>query len=216
MRTLKIDIVSDVVCPWCYIGESRLAKAIAQLPETIKAEIEFHPFELNPNAPEDGVNLHEHLQEKFGSEDQYNQMMDRVASVANEEGLAFNLQDQPISPNTRKMHVLIAAAKVIGLQAQISGAFFQAYFAEGKDLTNEGVVRLIAIDNGMPAELVDAALQDTEAFKAIEEKEKHYSTMGITGVPFFIIQNKYGVSGAQSTETFLKAMVDADAEGSAA
>src|SRR5688572_22315651 len=111
---IKIDVVSDVVCPWCYIGKRRLEKAIDQLSPDYTFEIEYHPFELNPNTPSEGVNQKEYLTEKFGSEDRYHQITAHTTQVAAQEGLSFNFDKQRVSPNTRLMHSIIQLAKLEG------------------------------------------------------------------------------------------------------
>jgi predicted DsbA family dithiol-disulfide isomerase len=216
MAVIKIDIVSDVVCPWCYIGKRRLENALKSLPESIEVEFDYHPFELNPNAPQSGVKLKEHLIDKFGSEDHYTDQLNRVTEVARQEGLTFNLIDQVISPNTRKIHALIAAAKEYDVQKEMTEAFFKAYFTDSANLTEDKTILKIAETNGMTFDVADSIINDPAQINDIQTREKKFYSMGITGVPFFIMINKYGISGAQSSETFLKAIVDVSEEMSVA
>src|ERR1043165_2282677 len=112
--TIKIDIVSDIVCPWCYIGKRRLEKAIDQLSGDFNFEIEYHPFELNADLPATGVGHKEYLSEKFGSEDRYHQLTNHVTQVAAQDGLDFQYDKQNVSPNTRVIHSIIQLAKLEG------------------------------------------------------------------------------------------------------
>lgn len=212
MAVIKIDVVSDVVCPWCYIGKRRLENALKSLPNSIEVEIEYHPFELNPNAPENGINLREHLIDKFGSEDHYYHQLDRVGNVAKQEGLIYNLLNQPISPNTRKIHALIAGAKEHGIQKEMTEAFFKAYFTDGLNLTEDETILKIAVSVGMTSEIAEAIIHDPKRMNEIEKAEKKFNSMGVTGVPFFILNGKYGISGAQTSDVFIKALTDVSAE----
>lgn len=214
MAVLKIDVVSDVVCPWCYIGKRRLENALNELPKSTEIEIEYHPFELNPSVSQSGINLREHLVDKFGGEEQYDHQLDRTAYVAKQEGLEFNLKNQLLSPNTRKMHALIVGAKVLGIQKELTEAFFKAYFTDAIDLTQEETILEIAETSGMPREFAKSIMDSPERLKDVEMREQQYASMGITGVPFFIINEKYGVSGAQTSETFAKILREALEEAS--
>lgn len=212
MAIIKIDVVSDVVCPWCYIGKRRLENALKSIPNSIEVEIEYHPFELNPDAPENGINLREHLIDKFGSEDHYFHQLDRVTNVAKQEGLTYNLLNQPISPNTRKIHSLIAAAREHGIQKEMTEAFFKAYFTDGFNLTEDETILKVAASVGMTAEIAESIIHDAKRMDAIENEEKKFYSMGVTGVPFFIINGKYGISGAQTSDVFIKALTEVNAE----
>ena len=209
---IKIDIVSDVVCPWCYIGKRRLEKALEQLNHKYNFELEYHPFELNPDMPASGVNQREYLTEKFGGEDRYDQITSHTSTVAAEEGLAFNFTNQPVSPNTRSMHVVLTLAKQEGVQLQVMEAFFKAYFSDAVDLSKKENILTIAAQAGLDRTKAEQYLADDNTTVQVALAEKEMYKLGISGVPFFILNNKYGVSGAQSTETFLKALEDIGAE----
>src|SRR5688572_33360049 len=116
---IKVDIVSDVVCPWCYIGKRRFEKAIDTLKDKFEFEVEYHPFELNPDTPLNGVNQKEHLTRKFGGEDRYNQLTNHVTKVAQDEGLQFDFENQHVLPNTRNAHRVIQFAKQEGKQLEV-------------------------------------------------------------------------------------------------
>ena len=205
---IKIDMVSDVVCPWCYIGKRRLEKAIDQLAGQVEVEIEFHPFELNPDMPKEGKNQKEHLINKFGGEARYKQITDNVTNVAAEEGLSFNFDKQKISPNTRDAHRIIRYAKLEGKQAAVKEAFLKAYFEEGIDLSKRENLLAIAVKVGLNAIKVSSLLDSDEGLVEIELEQKMNRQRGITGVPYYIINNKYGISGAQPSEVFQKALLE--------
>lgn len=134
---IKIDVLSDVVCPWCYIGKRRLEKAMDQLVSEYDFKIEYHPFELNPYLPLSGVDQKEYLAEKFGGMDQYSLITARTAAIALQEGLELNFSRQAVSPNTRKAHALIQLAKEEGKQPEMVETFFKAYFTDGIDLSKD-------------------------------------------------------------------------------
>jgi predicted DsbA family dithiol-disulfide isomerase len=209
---IKIDVVSDVVCPWCYIGKRRLEKAIDQLKGQVDVEVEFHPFELNPDMPMEGKNQKQHLTDKFGSEERYRQITNNVTKVAAEEGLKFNFDKQEVSPNTRDAHRIIRYSKSEGKQAAVKEAFMKAYFEEGIDLSKKENLLAIATRAGLDNMKVSSLLYSDEGHVEVELGERMNSQRGISGVPYFIINNKYGVSGAQSTEVFQKALLDIAAE----
>ena len=209
---IKIDVVSDVVCPWCYIGKRRLEKAIDQLKGQVDVEVEFHPFELNPDMPKEGKNQKQHLADKFGTEERYKQITSNVTKVAAEEGLKFNFDKQEVSPNTRDAHRIIRYAKSEGKQAVVKEAFMKAYFEDGIDLSKNENLLSIATKAGLDTPKVSSLLNSDEGLVEVELEERTYAQRGITSVPYFIINNTYGVSGAQPTEVFEKALLDISKE----
>ncbi|HEY9044435.1 MAG TPA: DsbA family oxidoreductase [Ohtaekwangia sp.] len=213
---VKIDVVSDVVCPWCYIGKRRLEKALNELSSEYDFEIEYHPFELNPNMPASGANHREYLIEKFGSEDRYEQITGQTAQVAAAEGLNFNFSEKSISPNTRKAHAIAQLAKEKGLQLNIVESLFKAYFTEGLNLADDKNLVAVAVKAGLNQDEVEQLLKDENALVQIALHEQEMYKLGISGVPFYIINNKYGVSGAQASETFVKVLRDVGQEIAAA
>lgn len=213
--TIRIDIVSDIVCPWCYIGKRRLEKAIDELSGEFEFEIEYHPFELNPDMPATGADHKEYLSDKFGSEDRYHQLTNHVTGIAAQEGLAFHYEKQNTSPNTRVMHSIVQLAKLEGKHKQAVEAFFKAYFTDGIDLSKTENLVAIAKSVGLENAADEELFADESALKQIALAEKEMGKLGIKGVPFYIINNKYGVSGAQASETFMKAFRDIALEPSA-
>lgn len=210
--TLKIDIVSDIVCPWCYIGKRRLEKAMQYLGEEFDFQLEHRPFELNPSIPKHGLNQQEYLIEKFGGKDRFEAITDYVTEVARQEGLAFNYAKQTVAPNTRLSHSLIGLTKTEGDQMAMVELLFHAYFIDGMDLSKENTLVTLAEKAGLVRKKVKHHLADEAAMLQIALEEQEMYKLGITGVPFFIVNNKYGISGAQTSATFIKALREIGSE----
>jgi predicted DsbA family dithiol-disulfide isomerase len=202
---IKVGVVSDVVCPWCYIGKRRLEKAIDQLKDKMDFEIAYYPFELNPDAPVEGVDNKKYLTQKFGGESAYVQLTGNVARIAESEGLHFDFEKQKVSPNTRHAHRLLLLAREDGKQLDLAEALFKAYFTDGVDLSNNDNLIEIAKGVGLPEDKVKIFLESNTGINEVAAAEKELHSMGITGVPFYIINDKYGVSGAQATSAFVSA-----------
>lgn len=205
---LKIDVVADIVCPWCYIGKQRLEKALKTVEDEFDFEIEYHPFELNPGIPAEGLNQREYLVEKFGGEERYESILAKVTEHGLEEGLFFDFKKQKISPNTRKAHCLIQLAQPSGRQGEMIELLFKAYFTEGVDLSSEANLVALGIEAGLEMENIETMFSDERAMLQVALAEQELYKQGIAGVPFYIINKKYGISGAQSSETFKKAIRD--------
>lgn len=205
---IKIDIVSDVVCPWCYIGKRRLEKAIDTLKDKFEFELEYHPFELNPDTPLTGVNQQEYLTKKFGGDERYHQLTNHVTTIAQGEGLQFDFAKQNVLPNTRDAHRVIQLAKQEGKQPEAKEAFMSAYFEHGVDLSKQENLVNVAVKVGLSKEKVEKLLSSDEGAQEVALEEKEMQKLGITGVPFYIINNKYGVSGAQPSASFIQAFED--------
>ncbi|MBS1680698.1 MAG: DsbA family oxidoreductase [Bacteroidetes bacterium] len=209
---VKIDVISDLVCPWCYIGKRRLERAIDQLKDKIEVEVEYHPFELNADTPKEGVNHKEYLLNKFGSTERYEQIHNHVTKIALQEDIKFNFSDALVTPNTFDAHRLIAFAKLHNKQKEIKEALMSAFFEKNIDLTQNKNLVAIASDCGLNANDVEKFLASDDLSHQIREAEKLNYKRGISGVPFYIVNNKYGVSGAQPTETFVKLLTEVSAE----
>ncbi|MFN8335911.1 MAG: DsbA family oxidoreductase [Cyclobacteriaceae bacterium] len=209
---IKVDIVSDVVCPWCYIGKRRIERAMDALNSKYDFEVEYHPFELNPQMPAEGVDQKQYLAAKFGGEDRYNQITAQTTATAAREGLAFDFSIQKVSPNTRNAHRIIQYAKQEGKQPAVKEAFMKAYFEQGIDLSkNENLVS-VAVGAGLSKDAVEQLLASDQLLAEVMYAERELQKIGISGVPFYIINNKYGVSGAQPSETFMQAFEDISKE----
>jgi predicted DsbA family dithiol-disulfide isomerase len=212
---LQIEIVSDIVCPWCYIGKRRMEAALELFakahPDQAAPQVSWLPFQLNPDMPAAGMTRADYLQRKFGSADGGG-MYERVSGEGAKEGLAFDFKSIARQPNTLKAHALVAAALPLGVQAQVKEALMKAYFCEGADLTQDANLQKIANAAGMPPEAARAVLQDTASQQEVAEQDAELRRVGISGVPYFILNRQIGVSGAQSPENLLAAMEQALAD----
>lgn len=208
---ITIDVVSDVVCPWCYIGKRRLEKAMNAVADKFAFEVKYHPFELNPDTPLAGVDHRAHLAEKFGGDERYDAITGRTAQVAGTEGLQMNFDRQAILPNTRKAHALIFAAQNERNQPAVAEAFFKAYFTDGVDLSKDENLVDVAVNAGLDKTVATTALQSGSILESIAHQEHEMQKLGIRGVPFYIFNSEYGVSGAQTPDTFLKVFEELNA-----
>lgn len=201
---IKVSVISDVVCPWCYIGKRRLEKAMDKVSHKFDFEVEYFPFELNPHISSSGVDQKQYLSDKFGGEERYEQLTDHTTSVAAQEGLTFNFQSQKVYPNTRNAHRLIQLAKEDNRHLELVDGLFKAYFTDGTDLSKTENLVSISEKAGMDRSKVELFLQSDTGTVEVEMAEMELQKLGISGVPFYIIDNKYGVSGAQHVESFIK------------
>ncbi|MDQ2658002.1 MAG: DsbA family oxidoreductase [Bacteroidota bacterium] len=206
---IRIGVVSDVICPWCYIGKRRLEKAMELASDRFDFEVEYFPFELNPHMSEEGADYREYLCKKYGGEDHFHKMTEHLRLTAAREGIPFNLEMQRTIPNTRNAHRIILIARDEGKQLEVVEAFFRAYFTEGVDLTRMDNLLDIAEEAGLDMELIEALLNSNTGKLEIEMAEKELQTLGITSIPLYIFENKFAVSGAQSVEAFTKAFEEA-------
>jgi predicted DsbA family dithiol-disulfide isomerase len=202
---IKIAVVSDVVCPWCYIGKRRMENAVKSLSDEFDFDIAYYPFELNADMPLSGKNQKEYLSKKFGDESEYERLTGHVTEVASQEGLVFDYSKQSVSPNTRNAHRLILFAKDSGKNLEMVEALFKAYFTDGIDLSKIENLVAIAETVGLDRSKVELFLASDAGTAEIIMAERELQKMGISGVPFYIINDQYGVSGAQSSQTFIQA-----------
>jgi predicted DsbA family dithiol-disulfide isomerase len=209
---IRIDVVSDVVCPWCYIGKRRLERALDHLHDQYDFEIEYQPFELNPDMPKEGVNQKEYLAKKFGSEARYEQITSQTTQTAATEGLKFDFARQNVSPNTKDAHRIIYLSKEEDKQPQVKEAFMKAYFEEGVDLSKRENLIAVSTRAGLDEGKVKSWLDSDKGLTEVELAEQANYQRGISGVPFYIINNKYGVSGAQPTQAFIQMLTQVGKE----
>ena len=199
---MHIDIVSDVICPWCFIGKRRLEKALAQRPG-IAAEITWRPFQLNPDMPPEGIERKAYLAAKFGSPAQAERVYARVAEAGATVGIPFAFERIRRTPNTRDAHRLIRHAASQGQAEPVVEALFNAYFIEGRDIGDRATLAEIAGRAGLePAETREWLDSPAEAETVLAE-DRGARRLGINAVPCFIFAGNYAVSGAQEPEFFL-------------
>jgi predicted DsbA family dithiol-disulfide isomerase len=210
-KPLQIDIVSDVVCPWCYIGKRRVENALALAPE-VPVEVHWRPFFLNPWVPREGIDRDTYLQTKFGSVEAYKGIAGRVVAAAGEEGLVYRPELVKRQPNTIDCHRLIHWADADGKSAEMKQRLMELYFRDGGDLTDTEVLVQAAADCGLDADDVRRRLASDEDVALISAQAKDASDKGISGVPTFVFANKYAVSGAQPAEQLARAIRQVSAE----
>ena len=204
-QPVRIDVVSDVVCPWCFIGKRRLEKALALKPE-IAVEVHWHPYFLNDWIPREGISRAEYLTTKFGSPERYAGIAQRVMAAAAAEGLAYAMDKISRQPNTLDAHRLIRWAGGIGKAAEMKQRLMELYFTEGADLTNRAVLLQAASDVGLDAEDVGEALASDQDVAEVEQEAQSAKEAGIEGVPMFIFGGRFAVSGAQEPEYLAEAI----------
>ena len=202
---LTIDVVSDVVCPWCFIGKRRLEKALALKPN-IPVEVRFHPYFLNPWVPREGMGRDEYLTTKFGSPEKYKGIAGRVAQAAASEGLTYAVDKMQRQPNTLDAHRLILWAEQIGRSAQMKQRLMDLYFTEGADLSDQEVLIAAAAEVGLDPEKTRALLNSDADVERVENAANSAKDAGIDGVPTFILGGVAAVSGAQSPEVLANAI----------
>jgi len=202
-----IDIVSDVVCPWCYIGKRHLEASLASLPADQRPVVRWHPFQLNPDVPREGVDRLSYLEEKFGSAERASKIYERVKAAGKEAGLALEFDLIERQPNTLDAHRLIAWAQADGHSVDaLVEALFRAYFVEGRYIGDRNVLAAIAGEAGLDAQQALAWLQSEEGTRDIGRMDRQARKMGISGVPFFIFNQRVGVSGAQGSVALADAL----------
>jgi predicted DsbA family dithiol-disulfide isomerase len=210
---LSIDVVSDVVCPWCFIGKRRLEGALALYakahPDAPAPQVTWRPFQLNPGMPDEGMPRAEYVQRKFG--DRGGAVYDRVSGVGREVGIPFAFDRIARQPNTLAAHSLIEAAQAHGVQDAVVEALFRAYFLEGVDLTVPENLAAIAAAAGLDRAAAEAWLADPGKRDGAAAEDQRAREIGVEGVPFFIFNGRLAVSGAHPAETLFEAMNQADA-----
>jgi predicted DsbA family dithiol-disulfide isomerase len=209
-QPLSIDVVSDVVCPWCFIGKRRLEKAIAQKPE-IAVAVRYRPYFLNPWVPRAGMSRADYLTAKFGSVDRYRANAERIVAIARDEGLAYNVDAITRQPNTIDCHRLIHWAGERGDAARMKQRLMELYFTEGADLSDNEVLAGAARDCGMDAGHVRARLASDEDVDTVSADAEAARSAGIDGVPCFILGGVFAVSGAQPPDALADAIMRAAA-----
>ena len=211
--TVKIDVISDVVCPWCYIGKHRLEQGLAMLDADVEIDIRWRPFELNPTMPKEGMDRETYCERKFGSVERARQLYANVAANAEADGLPMAVDRIARMPNTRSAHRLIGYAEECGTQNEIVDALFAAYFIDGHDIGDPAVLLQIATAAGFDEVEIGARLNDDAADALIEGQEREADAMGVHGVPAFVFNGRLLFSGAQDPKTVALAVERAIAKG---
>ena len=202
-RSIKVDLFTDTVCPWCLVGAARLDQAIAALPADVEVSVENHPFYLDPNAPDEGVVVADMLRQKYGREPA--EMWERVENEARKSGIDLDLSQQPRAYPTRKGHTLVRLAKVKGTQHALANAIAWAYFMDHKQINDDDVLADIAVQHGYAREEALQVMADSEALGETHDLAMAAAQQGIQGVPFFVFDGKFALSGCQPQEMFGRA-----------
>lgn len=211
LKPLTIDVVSDVVCPWCFIGKQRLEKAIAL--SDVPVAVRWHPFQLDPTIPPEGKSRRDYLEGKFGTAERIAELHRNIAAAGASEGIDFAFDKIEVSPNTLDAHRLIRWAaedgRANGKQEAVVDALFRAYFLEGRDIGNHAVLAEIAEAAGMDRARIAERLATDEDRHEVAAEIASAQRIGVTGVPTFIIASRYGVVGAQAPATLSQAFAEA-------
>lgn len=202
---ITIDIVSDTVCPWCYVGKRRLERALAAKSDDIKVMIGWRPFQLNPEMPEGGMDRRDYLEAKFGGKDGAKKVYSAIAEAGESEGLSFDFSQMARQPNTVNSHRLIDYACHKGSQDDVVEALFQAYFVDARDIGDIDELVAIGVAAGLEEADLRSYLESDDDIDRIKAEDAMARQMGVQGVPCFIINRKYAISGAQDPAVFLQA-----------
>ena len=206
---LKIDIVSDVVCPWCTIGYKRLEKAISELGIEDQVEIEWQPFELNPNMPAEGQNVNEHITEKYGSTvEEQKASKQNMTEVGEALGFTFDYFDEMRMVNTFDAHVLLEYAKDFGKQTELKMRLTGSFFSERKDVSKRDILKQALLDVGLNAEEGLATLDNETARNEVRTKQNYWKSLGVNSVPTIVFNRKSAVTGAQPVDVFKQVLTE--------
>ncbi|MGN7772977.1 DsbA family oxidoreductase [Phyllobacterium sp. 22552] len=202
-----IDVVSDVVCPWCFLGRKRLENALAMNPD-IEATVNWRPFQLDPTIPRQGKDRNRYMQEKFGSSDKIFEIHQQLIELGKEEDIEFDFEAIKISPNTLDAHRLIrwASQATPNVQDAVVGILFSYYFEQGKDIGDRQVLLEAAEEAGMDVAIVDSLLATDADTVGVQQEIDTANQVGVRGVPCFILDQKYAVMGAQSADALADAI----------
>ncbi len=209
--TRVIDVVSDVVCPWCYIGKRRLDAALARL-DGPRPQVHWHPFQLNPDLPPEGVDRRSYLEAKFGGARRTAEIYARVRDAGASVGIAFELDRIERQPNTLTAHRLIGWAQSHGDAGPLVERLFRGYFCEGAYIGDAAVLERLAAEAGFDGDAAAAFLASDAGVAEVAGADRRARELGISGVPLFIFNQRVAVSGAQEPETLLAALAQSEAE----
>ena len=203
MEKLRIDIVSDVVCPWCVIGFINLQKAMTQLSPKVEFEINWKPYELHPEIPENGYDKKLYMQQRFGELSGKASPYKQIEKIGKSLGFDFNFSKSERIPNTFNAHRLLWKAREFGIQTELSEALFKCYFTEGKDIGSKEVLLEVATKVGMDFKTIQLFLDSKEGGKETADEEMSFIEKSIGAVPTYFINEKYIIQGGQEPETFV-------------
>ena len=206
---IQIDVISDVACPWCYVGKKNLEKAIEKT-SNYEVEVNWRPYQLDPNIPKEGVDQEVYLANKFGSLERYEQLATHLKTTGKKAGIEFKRAKR--LPNTLSLHCLLHVASNEGFGNELKTAFFKALFEDQIDLTSLKELKRIMAEFGWEENKTEQVLADEEISYAVKMEINQAYNMQVAGVPYFVINNKYSLRGAQPSEVFEQALQDIGGE----
>jgi predicted DsbA family dithiol-disulfide isomerase len=206
---ITVDVVSDVMCPWCYIGKRRLEAALSKVPQ-LNVLVRWHPFQLDATLPPAGKDRQQYLSDKFGGLERADAVYSQIRAAGKEEGIDFAFEDIRLSPNTLDCHRLILWSRDDDLQDEVVERLFKAYFLDGEDLSRSETLVRISKEAGMQYDLVEQLLETETDLDKVVAQIRNAQDSGITGVPCFIIDGRFVLAGAEKAETLAAALLHAE------
>jgi len=200
---LAIEVISDVICPWCFVGKRRLEKAIASAGVKYDVQVRWLPFQLNPTIPPEGISRKDYRTRKFGSWQRSQELDANVSAIGEADGIPFHFDRMERTPNTVDAHRVIWLAGQHGCQDAVVEALFTAYFVDGRDIGNQQTLIQIGTESELERHAVEAMFNSDDGMQSIRTSGERNQERGVNSVPFFVINSKYDLSGAQPPETFL-------------
>jgi len=208
---IKLDILSDPICPWCYIGKAHLDRALSKSPDH-PFEIEWHPFQLNPDMPAGGMSRRDYLETKFGGKENAVRVYGQIADAAVAAGLEIDFAAIERTPNTMNAHRLIHWAGLEGRQTALVSRMFKAFFVDGQDIGETEVLLDLATDVGMDRSMTQRLIESDADRDDIAKRDAHARERGVTGVPTHILANQHVLPGAQEPDLWLRVIDDIKAQ----
>ena len=206
---IKVDIISDVVCPWCIIGYRRLEQAISEMGIQDQVEIVWQPFELNPDMPQEGEDILDHVKRKYGSSpEDWKRSQSNMANLGEEVEFTFNFFEGKRIVNTREAHILLDYAKEFGKQTEFKMRLFEAYFSEGKDVSDRQILAEVVLKTGLNVDDAIAKLDQVDAREKTLRQESFWRNADITSVPTIVFNRSSTLNGAQSVDVYKKVLAD--------
>lgn len=209
-RRLTVEIYSDIICPWCYVGKRRLERALSQLNGNAQAHITWRPFQLNPTMPLDGMDRTAYLKAKFGSLEAFWQMKEQLLTVGTEEQIPFAFEKIQRTPNTFAAHRLVWYAVRQGKQDQVLEALFRAYFLNGENIGDLKTLAHVAGEAGLDRTETEKFLASDNGTVEVKAEEAVGRRLGVRGVPYFVLNGSIAISGAQPPDIFVSALQQAE------
>jgi predicted DsbA family dithiol-disulfide isomerase len=203
--TLNIEVYSDVICPWCFIGKRRLEKALALIDQKQEVRVHWLPFQLNPTMLKEGIDRTNCRIRKFGSWQGSQKLDAQIVAVGESGGFQFAFDRIERTPNTLDAHRLFWLPDQMGVQHAVAEGLFRAYFTEGRDISNPNTLVDVVVEAGLDRQAADALIDGDEGMNAIREARDQARQIGVQGVPFFIVNGEIKISGAQPSEMFIEA-----------